>query len=64
MILFTLTLVGISDDSHCFDKALTILEKRKGMREEFPVEDAAHYGRDTMVLECEIAVTMAPLSGS
>lgn len=39
---------------------LTILEKSKGMREEFPVEDAAHYGRDTMVLECEIAVTMAP----
>lgn len=38
---------------------MTILEKRKGRREEFPVEDAAHYGRDTMVLECEIAVTTA-----
>lgn len=26
---------------------------------EFPVEDAVHYVRDTMVQECEMAVTMA-----
>lgn len=63
-MLFTLTLVSISDVSHCFDNTMTIFEERKGRREEFPVEDAAHYGRDTTVLECEIAVTMAPTSGS